>query len=290
MTPPWYHLPVSTPFETDTMSKISSTTTSSTNFQNIFNTALEAYKKKTKKDLLMHPLSAKLQHCHSPAAILSVLQELVQQFNQCRCRNKRLRSCLKPIVNVLYAFSTTIGEGVGLVCPKLQSPYDPRSDHCLSGISPSKGDICWNWCPYLGGLASWFIGWPIVMLASVGCQGCQCQPGCPGWYFRVDWRLFQKAQVICRSVTNCCNDRNDCEDPSWSTCYSCDRHQGDQTGVTKWVHPQQPAIFYSCLFRKILEEASWEEQNGGCVEEARFIDARGGSNGNNRSAENYKRH
>ena len=97
------------------MSEISSTTTSSTHFQNIFNTALEAYKKKTKKNLLMHPLSAKLQHCHSPAAILLVLQELVQQFDQRRCRNKRLRSCLNPIVNVLYALSTTIGEGVGLV-------------------------------------------------------------------------------------------------------------------------------------------------------------------------------
>ena len=92
--------------------------TSSTNFQNLFNTALEAYEKKTKKNLLTHPLSARLQHCHSPAAILSVLQELAQQFDQRRRRNERLRSCLNPIVNVLYAFSTTIGD-VGLVGPKL---------------------------------------------------------------------------------------------------------------------------------------------------------------------------
>ena len=102
------------------MSKISSATTSPTNFQNLFDTALEAYEKKTKKDLLTHPLSAKLQHCHSPAAILSVLQELVQQFDRRRCRNERIRSCLNPIVNVLYALSTTIGEGVGLVRAKLQ--------------------------------------------------------------------------------------------------------------------------------------------------------------------------
>ena len=108
----YHHLPVTRFFDT-TMSNVSSTTTSSSNFQNIFNTALEAYKKKTKNDLLTHPLSAKLQHCHSPTAILLVLQELVQQLNQHRCRNKRIRSCLNPIVNVLYAFSTTIGEGVG---------------------------------------------------------------------------------------------------------------------------------------------------------------------------------
>jgi len=140
------------------MSKVSSTTTSPTNFQNLFNTALGAYEKKTKKDLLTHPLSAKLQHCHSPAAILSVLQELVQQFDQRRCRNERIRRCLNPIVNVLYALSTTIGEGVGLVRAKLQFPYEAGSDYDLSGISASKGNICWNWRPSLGGLAPRSIG------------------------------------------------------------------------------------------------------------------------------------
>jgi len=158
MTPLRHHLPATTFFETDTMSKVSSTTTSSTNFQNLFNTAIGAYKKKTKKDLLTHPLSAKLQQCHSPAAILSVLQELVQQSDQRRCKNERLRSCLNPIVNGLYAFSTTIGEGVGLVGPKLPFPYDPVSDYHLSGVSPSKGSIFWNWRPSLGGLASRSIG------------------------------------------------------------------------------------------------------------------------------------
>jgi len=136
------------------MSKVSSTTTSSTNFQSLFNTALEAYEKKTKKDLLTHPLSVKLQDCDSPAAILSVLQELVQQFDQRRCRNERLRSSLNPMVNVLHAFSTTMGEGVGLVGPKLQFPYDPGSDYHVSGISPSKGNICWNWRTSHGGLSS----------------------------------------------------------------------------------------------------------------------------------------
>jgi len=140
------------------MSKVSSTTTSPTNFQNLFNTALGAYEKKTKNDLLTHPLSAKLQHCHSPAAILSVLQELVQQLDQRRCRNERIRSCLNPIVNVLHALSTTIGEGVGLVRAKLQFSYEVGSDYDLSGISASKGNICWNWRPSLGGLAPRFIG------------------------------------------------------------------------------------------------------------------------------------
>ena len=126
--------------------------TSSTNFQDLFNTALEAYRKKTKKDLLTHPLSTKLQDCDSPAAILSVLQELVQQVDQRRCRNERLRSSLNLMVNVLYSFSATIGEGVGLVGPELQFPYDLGPDYLL-GISSSKGNIFWNWRSSLGGLA-----------------------------------------------------------------------------------------------------------------------------------------
>jgi len=168
------------------MSKVSSTATSPTNFQNLFNTALEAYEKKTKKDLLTHPLSANLQHCHSPAAIQSVLQELVQQFDQRRCRNERLRSCLNPIVNVLYAFSTTIGEGVGLVGPELQFPYDPGSEYRLSGISASKGNIRWNWRLSLGGLASRFIGMPY-------CDASICRlPRMPG-PARMHWLIFSSA-------------------------------------------------------------------------------------------------
>ena len=77
------------------MSEVSSTATSSTNFQNLFrvNTALEAYEK-IKKDILAHPLAAKLQHCDLPAAVLSVLQELVQQIDQRRCKNERLRGAV----------------------------------------------------------------------------------------------------------------------------------------------------------------------------------------------------
>jgi len=101
------------------MSKIPSTTTSSTNFHFIFNAALEAYEKKTRKNLLTHPLATKLQSCNSPAAVLSVLQELVQHSNRHSSSNERLRNCLSPTVKLLYAFSITIGEGVGLVVPKL---------------------------------------------------------------------------------------------------------------------------------------------------------------------------
>ncbi|KAI0271929.1 hypothetical protein BGY98DRAFT_1179309, partial [Russula aff. rugulosa BPL654] len=93
----------------------SSTSSSSSNFQSIFNAALEVYEKKTNNKLLTHPLAAQLQSCDSPAAILSVLQDLIQQFHQRRRNDDRLANCLKPTVNVIYAFSSTLAQGVGLV-------------------------------------------------------------------------------------------------------------------------------------------------------------------------------
>ena len=93
----------------------SSTSTSSSNFQSIFNASLQAYDNKTKNILLDHPLAAQLQSCDSPNAALSVLQDLIRQFEQRRTSNERLRNWLNPTVNVLYSFSATLGEGVGMV-------------------------------------------------------------------------------------------------------------------------------------------------------------------------------
>jgi hypothetical protein len=93
----------------------SSSSSSSPNFQAVFNAALESYEKTTKNELLTHPLATQLQSCDSPATILSVLRDLVQQFEQSRGGNDGLRSWLDPTVNVLFAFSATLGEGVGIV-------------------------------------------------------------------------------------------------------------------------------------------------------------------------------
>ncbi|KAF8504919.1 hypothetical protein F5888DRAFT_813349 [Russula emetica] len=96
-------------------SSSSSSSSPSSNFQSVFNTALEAYEKKTKCKLLSHPLAARLQSCDSPIAILSVLQDLIQQFDHRRSSDERLTNWLNPTVNVLYAFSNFVGQGVGLV-------------------------------------------------------------------------------------------------------------------------------------------------------------------------------
>ncbi|KAH8997812.1 hypothetical protein EDB86DRAFT_3076349 [Lactarius hatsudake] len=50
--------------------------------QAIFYASMKEYEKKTKKDLLAHPLMAQLQTCNSPTDILAVLRTQVQQFEQ----------------------------------------------------------------------------------------------------------------------------------------------------------------------------------------------------------------
>ena len=47
------------------------------------------------------------------AAFLTVLQEQVQELNEPQRNNTKW---LDPTVNVLHAFSETLGEGVGSVC------------------------------------------------------------------------------------------------------------------------------------------------------------------------------
>ena len=98
------------------MSHAQPTASSSSNFQLIINNALDKYKKRTKNDLLAHPLAAQLQSCDSPNAILAVLQQQVHGLDQSRSGDERWSRWLDPTVNVLYALSSTLAAGVGLVC------------------------------------------------------------------------------------------------------------------------------------------------------------------------------
>ena len=91
------------------------TGTSQSNFVSIFNAALETYKCKTKRDLASHPLLPTLQSCDSPDAILAVLREQIPAFSQSQNGDDALTKWVTPTVNVLYAFSSTLGQGVGLV-------------------------------------------------------------------------------------------------------------------------------------------------------------------------------
>ncbi|KAH9041051.1 hypothetical protein EDB85DRAFT_1565776 [Lactarius pseudohatsudake] len=89
---------------------------SSSNIEGIFDAALKSYKKKTKNDLKNHDLFKQLEACDSPADILAVLQAARFDFSP-TASDDRLKKWLVPTINVLYAFSGTLGEGVALVFP-----------------------------------------------------------------------------------------------------------------------------------------------------------------------------
>ncbi|KAH9172792.1 ankyrin repeat-containing domain protein [Lactarius sanguifluus] len=90
---------------------------SSPNFQPIFEKALQEYKRKTGKDLTTHPFAAEIKACDSPEAILTVLEGKANELNQSRSSDERLAKWLNPTVNILNALSGTLGEGVGSVFP-----------------------------------------------------------------------------------------------------------------------------------------------------------------------------
>ncbi|KAH9009284.1 hypothetical protein EDB85DRAFT_2298652, partial [Lactarius pseudohatsudake] len=93
------------------------TATSSTTFETIFTAALKSYKQQTKRDITSLPLSTHLQSCDSPSAIINVLRAQFRTFDRSQAANERWTKWLDPIVNVLYAFSVTLGNGVGLIFP-----------------------------------------------------------------------------------------------------------------------------------------------------------------------------
>ena len=113
------HHQLSLPSPQSIMSAVPSMSTSHFDFVSIFSAALETYKRKTDKDLTSHPLLPSLQYCDSPEAILTVLREQIPTFSRSQSGDDELTKWVIPTVNVLYAFSTALGQGVALVNIKM---------------------------------------------------------------------------------------------------------------------------------------------------------------------------
>ena len=129
---------------------VNPTASSSFNFQALFSTAVKAYEMRTKKDLLLHPLASQLQACDSSASILSVLQGQVDDLDQARKGDERLTKWLSPTVNVLLAFSDTLGEGVSLVCDHGIFVLGTTSNSDDVGFFTRESDLCRCGCPSPG--------------------------------------------------------------------------------------------------------------------------------------------
>jgi hypothetical protein len=85
------------------------------NFTAIFNAAAAEYQRVTKKRLDTHPFAAQLDTCDSPEAVSDIFRTQAQAFSIFREGDERLMTWLDPIVHILFIFSGTLGEGIGLV-------------------------------------------------------------------------------------------------------------------------------------------------------------------------------
>ena len=119
-----------------TASFITFQTPSSANYRSIFDSALEAYKKKTVKDLTSDPLLRRFETCHSPDDILVILREHISGFDRPQSSSNGLAKCLNPTVNVLHTFSTItiIGASPGPMSLGPVTQDSPISDNYFSAI------------------------------------------------------------------------------------------------------------------------------------------------------------
>ena len=187
-----------------------SASTTSSNFQSIFNAALKAYEKKTKNDLLAHPLAAQLQACKCPGDILAALQDKVNEFDQSRSANERLSQWLDPTINVLYSFSATLGSGVGLVSTLKSTFFLPLIWPFIAnfaGILTRIRHLLWH----RGSPPSerWLFVSCIAILTTnhvTGGQRCKGQPRRPCRSLRAYGELLQAPRVSYRCTANRCHD------------------------------------------------------------------------------------
>ena len=151
-----------------------STSTSSSNFRSIFHTALESYEKKTKNDLLAHPLAAQLQACKSPDDILAILHDRVKELDQSRSANEKLSQWLNPTINVLYSFSATVGAGVGLVSTvKSTLSYCRPLSPIFQAFSPAS--VIFSGIGVLLSVSGFFdpnVEAPLIIKSVIGGQRC----------------------------------------------------------------------------------------------------------------------
>ena len=96
-------------------STVQTTSTSSTPNFRLITDALVDYAKITGTDLSKNPFAAAIESVNSPEAILGLLQEREKAFKDYREGNRRLISCLSPVVNTIQAISGILGEAVSLV-------------------------------------------------------------------------------------------------------------------------------------------------------------------------------
>jgi hypothetical protein len=119
----------------------------SADYQSIFDSALEAYERRTGKDLTKDPLLRSLETCQSPDAVLAILRAQICGPSDL---SDKSTTWLDPTVNVINAFSSAVG-GVGLVSVTKNDNDAINPSYIKFGDIPTcGGDFYGYWDPSLG--------------------------------------------------------------------------------------------------------------------------------------------
>jgi len=116
---------------------------STDNFTAIFNAAATEYQRIAGKGLDTHPFAAQLDTCDSPEAVSAVFRVQAQAFSKFREGEEKLMTWLGPTVCILYTFSATLGEGIGLVSCFVCS-VSLFADTWFSDTLTCKDDFYWH--------------------------------------------------------------------------------------------------------------------------------------------------
>ena len=71
------------------------------------------YRTLAREDPETHPFASALEGYNSPGPILDVFRKQAKASDKFRKGDDKLMALLSPIVNILFTFSETLGEGVG---------------------------------------------------------------------------------------------------------------------------------------------------------------------------------
>lgn len=81
----------------------------SANFQSTLDAALDSYVERTGVDIIKHPSAEKFKSCHSPEDVIQLLSEGEALFKDHRDEYRRLIDRIRPVVQIVYAFSGILG-------------------------------------------------------------------------------------------------------------------------------------------------------------------------------------
>lgn len=211
---------------------MSSTNTSSANFQSILNAALDSYARQTGIDLMKHPSADKLQSCASSEHVLQLLQDRETAFKDYRDKHRKLISCLRPVVQVIHAFSGVLGEVASLVSDSTLSDFIPML--IPSGAVPTdKSNYYWGRCSTFSEYLPYMLhpGNPHKYFAMSGRQWCKCKLRRPLRPIRLRWELPRTSSYLYRTYpTGTDHVRHSRKDYGRGARGTCRGDQANQTG------------------------------------------------------------